>query len=688
MTRRRGFTLIELLTVMAITAVLLGIILVPLIQSFNLTRTAQAYSNAQATARNVAARLVREIQNGTTVRDDGPNSGAVAVVLPGQNGALEEILLPYAKIDIVQPSKGDPSAVRDGAFVNPETGKADPTLPVPKGQPNLPATPGLSILRYWTGLKNPLAPNGDGTFSPGRYQNPYDGLLMARSGEADNLCVLWRAEVPVYRRNPGNGLVEPNTELFEFDAAGQPILDDPFFFVLRQSEVGTPAGAAKAARIQAWQRFGSVVTELNRFDCIQPIYDKATRQVAYDGNVPRIVPLVQFRPTSVSRESAQNMESVRLGQESDAMADYAADVFRTKFGLWSAAVVRHYGSSVDSAGGYYQIARYGTGAPGYSIFAYNASGVGSDMESGVETFDLSAYESAVVGGGYPFAVAVGAANGRSGWLGNQDARNVFAPFTVNAKNGRVLSSFGVEEVGAWHVVPDLSNWPLSVAGDPVGPAGAGSNPDYTDPARGINNAYNKAFLERPSLRPLLHRFIDLRVSQGEGGLTSPLHPTPTIGFAKARIVPGSDIVFGPDQTPGPGYGRLVRYTRVTGEPGPNQYRINYTDLAEPTDYSLFGLANPSSTYDSGQFESAVFQPRFKRGYVQLNSDPANPLPSGNILVYYRFQFTERNDVFEVDYDTRQVITVSLTIRSYPQSNLPEAQTVSLTSTATVRNLAR
>ena len=39
---RRAFTLIELLTVIAITAVLLTIIVLPIFQSFNLTRAAQA----------------------------------------------------------------------------------------------------------------------------------------------------------------------------------------------------------------------------------------------------------------------------------------------------------------------------------------------------------------------------------------------------------------------------------------------------------------------------------------------------------------------------------------------------------------------------------------------------------------------------------------------------------------------
>jgi hypothetical protein len=50
--------------------------------------------------------------------------------------------------------------------------------------------------------------------------------------------------------------------------------------------------------------------------------------------------------------------------------------------------------------------------------------------------------------------------------------------------------------------------------------------------------------------------------------------------------------------------------------------------------------------------------------------------------------TESSDVFAVDYDTRQVIDVNLTIRNYPQTTLPTSQTVTLKGSATVRNFIR
>jgi hypothetical protein len=47
------------------------------------------------------------------------------------------------------------------------------------------------------------------------------------------------------------------------------------------------------------------------------------------------------------------------------------------------------------------------------------------------------------------------------------------------------------------------------------------------------------------------------------------------------------------------------------------------------------------------------------------------------------------DTFAVDYDSRQLMNVLLTVHNYPQAtNVPNPQTVTLKSTANVRNYIR
>jgi hypothetical protein len=106
------------------------------------------------------------------------------------------------------------------------------------------------------------------------------------------------------------------------------------------------------------------------------------------------------------------------------------------------------------------------------------------------------------------------------------------------------------------------------------------------------------------------------------------------------------------------------------------------------DYSLIGLPNPPLNYTANDFVSAIIQPRFRAGYVQLNSDPNLPLPDGNIVISYRFQFNRAGDTFSADYDSRQLMSVLLTIRNYPQTSIPNPQSITLEGTSTVRNILR
>lgn len=302
--------------------------------------------------------------------------------------------------------------------------------------------------------------------------------------------------------------------------------------------------------------------------------------------------------------------------------------------------------------------------------------------------------------------------------GPVEMRNTFAPFWVDRDAGRIVGSFGIDEVGNNAVAFNPIN-PQNLPGLVPGAANVPAQELLTNwsATNEINTRFNRFWnsLEGQALRPNVHRYMDLRITPNGDGSTGPLDPT-NLRFSKVQITPGSEVVYGPDQIPGPNYASQVRYTRVNGEPGPNQYRINYGDVPEPANYSLVfpGYANPPATYDPVSITSAILQPRFKVGYLQFCSDPNIPIPDtmrvrdantgnlviapANIRVFYRFQFFESGpttpnpggatavpDVVTVSYDTRQMMNVLLTIRNYPQSNLPEATSITLKATAKIRN---
>lgn len=788
---QRAYTLIELMTVMAITAILLTIIVYPVFQVFAFTRQAQSFSDAQFRAKQIADRIGAEIGNNAGVRDMTANHGrfkidvqrtdstsyapaldaqvnGLVVPVPGSADVLMDsgwgsswngskaspATLSYAMIDIYKAAQ-DGSTGAGGGFINPATGKEDPTLTEPKGQVMLPVTSGRTLIRYAVTLRDPFSP----------YNNTYDGVLMKAIGGRDNLYVLRRFEVPLYvTTSAGKSVVNKmafidlgrvsndatHTKKFHrtrLKVAGSsgPLLDDPFFMDPYHSLEGIDAANAtsggpfgnilnwsdtthsiityddpdtvnpapdptKAEMITYWLKHSTIVTEISRYDMIQAEYDRKSKAITYLGNSPQVFPLVQFRPTRVSSEPAVGQTAVRAGQEADNAALIGPEVYRTEKGMWSNPVVRLYPNGWETAAcpvstsseslandakHRYTIARPdATGSrDSLSLYVYNPVSEGCpEANMGIEVFDLGVYGQ---GGPYPFTAALAAANSRSGWASGSDAqkvKNSFAGFDVATAQGYIRSSFEISEVGDSTQTPAIDgNLPSSTIANTSTPTTDGdptnaSTHPYSGASYDINACFNRMWDDPATsfLKPDIHRFLDLRVTAQSDGTPSPLDPT--IGFAKAYIVPGSEEIWGPDQLPGANYGNPVRYYRVTRNPGPNQYRINYTDQTEPTDYTLLGFASstPPSTYTPTDVLSAVIQPRYKRGYVQFNSDPNTPLPAGTITVRYRFQFTMPGDVVAVDYDTREVMSVLITVKNFPQSSLSQAQTVTVPATAKVR----
>ncbi|MCA0361228.1 MAG: type II secretion system GspH family protein [Armatimonadetes bacterium] len=737
---KRAFTLIELLTVMAISAILLTIIAIPVVQSFNLTRAAQGFADAQNRARILISQIEREITNSAAVRDNSGVGGTLIVRLPNQVGTQVNISLPYTKLDVIKPAAGDPSNFANGAFVDPDTGKADPTLSAPKGQPVLPGAKSDTVVRYFIARRDPFT----------AYNNPYlqlrlpggGGQFSLGTGGRDNLYVLMRAEVPMYvvRNIAGIDTRVVNSDFFfDLDRDADPnttgpLMDDPAFMdPLAWADLGIANAltyalpqaydpADRTEMVNNWLREASIVTEFSRFDMIQLQYNKQNREVVFTNGLPAVTPLVRFQPTRMNPEAAKGMLAVRTTEETDNSEKIGPETYETQNGGWSDLFMQIWPSAFNPGSGPGDLSSGAVRAPwaGDPTLTLLRDATGDYQIFGVpgQVFNVSLYDRLSKSGApYPFYNSVNWAN----LAASPAARNQFMAFAIEPEKGRVRSSFDIREHGVDATIPFEDRVPSTTGAQPgvvVGATVTPTDPTYQSGAgwqtyTGINQRFARLWHEWDTLWPDVSRaparddlangvkrYIDLRNMVQPGGTTVP-SPISYGQLGRASIVPGSEVIVGPDQNPGPNYGRLVRYTRVpnvdTVAVGPNQYKINYTDRREPDWNALFGFTGGSydkSQYNGNDFLSAILQARYRAGYVELNSRFGEPIPgidvgaAGNIYVTYRFQFTEPNDVVSVDYGSTELMEVVLTIQNYPQSNLPNPQIVTVRGSAAVRNKVR
>jgi prepilin-type N-terminal cleavage/methylation domain-containing protein len=839
--KESGFSLLEMLVVLAITAVLLGIIIVPMIQSFNFTRAAESLAEQQQRARILVDQIARDISNATAVGDNEGLNGETVVDIP-YGGTSIPMPLFYSRIDVYKPAQGGQVSLdaSSGAIsiTNSKNGHIDPTLKAPNGQTILPASQGATIVRYFVGLRHPVQTDNHGNPISGVYFNPYGSpltpLTSANSDNPENLFVLYRLEFQPYTLSSGGALVPSTLFMPNPTNANEPYLNDPFFFTY--DPVNDPILKATPAlktqrinEINAILQQATIVTEESRFDMIQPLYDLATQKVLLDANGnPRVLSLVQFRPSPVSSEPAVGANPVALGNETAtpnsanfANLGIAPNVLRTTMGAWSGELIQvnpFNGSSQFSNNVYENdfltfdtrsnapILPQSTTVPQQTVqnlLILNPF-LNSSLPANLVMFDSNAYASAVALSGttpqYPFSQAVSAAEAEdpSGddWLALSQSiqytpstiiglttipgtttsyRDEFVPFDFNPHSGQINTSFSIQQVGNVNAsVKNANNSPeVSTSGTAADPGLAAMtptsdsipdtanfyDPDYTS----INEKFNAGYIlfngtnpgtyngksEQMDLRGSMTRSLDLRLEPELDGWSSPMDLDPTdaaplsymqngttlstsktpwvagwTGFGNVTIVPGSEVVIGPDQTPGPNMGNPVRYMRVVSNPGPDQYMMNYTNLPEPYDYRVFDAnAANDTTFWAGQQDSnyagyfgpknqhydpilqqweldgaaldtqdpvtMLLQPRFKVGYVQFDSDPGTAMPVGNVQITYKFQFNRPADAISVSYDSRQVINVLLSIRSYPQTtNMPNAQTITVQASAPVKNFIR
>ena len=144
-----------------------------------------------------------------------------------------------------------------------------------------------------------------------------------------------------------------------------------------------------------------------------------------------------------------------------------------------------------------------------------------------------------------------------------------------------------------------------------------------------------------------------------------------------RIVPGSEVVRGPDMTPGlaPGQIRMVRYERVPfnlGDPGRNQYKIDY------------GATDATG----GRVGWIIFSPAPDEPMPETVTAPGSgSLDPASIEIRYRFQLNHDGDTVIGNYATKTLMMVTLGIRFYDR-NSGKVHPVELTNKVRVRNLMR
>jgi prepilin-type N-terminal cleavage/methylation domain-containing protein len=570
--RQAGFTLVELLVVIAITAILLGLLFIPLVQGFRLTRQGQIQAQAQDTVRLALNQFTNDLKRAAYVFDSADR----VINLPVRNGQGQVVNVPlrYAVIDMVMPAYGDPSQESN-----------DPTsdIPInPDGSYNaeiaVPISPGRTVVRYFIGLMDNSRP----------YFNP-DEVRLAAATDPENYAILYRAEFRLYVRQGNQWVLNP--ELFDSIAD----FFDPNFFY--------------GARRAGWLKVAKPIVPLGQVDMVNVTYD--------DNGNPRVESLLKLTPALVVNQMGAPIETDTLGDEG---AGAPPVQIRFPLGLWDVSPESFrlvaFRSRPDALQRgeplrYFYLAPNDNGE--WYIRYYRATPDGQERDEWVA--NLTRIQQ-MIETGQP----------QPNWLNN--ALNYYTDaepmaFYVNIEAGLV----------------DLAlPWWFQYRIE-----------DLTFATDAINARYNTALSQVPNNAPNIRRYVSLMDLDNDGVMDDARNH---LTFPTASIVPGSEVVIGPDQRPGPNYGSPIRYQRVSAAnatPGPNQYRILYQD-AVPYQEVLRNYG---------------FTPQLLRGYIEFYSDPRMPLPpNAEIFVTFYYRFNLNGDSYVADYQTRRLMNLKVGLKFY------------------------
>jgi prepilin-type N-terminal cleavage/methylation domain-containing protein len=512
------------------------------------------------------------------------------IYLPVLNGQGQVVNVPmrYAIIDMVMPAYGDPSQESN-----------DPTsdIPInPDGSYNaeiaVPISPGRTVVRYFIGLMDNNNP----------YFNP-DEVRLAAATQSENYAVLYRAEFRLYVRQGNQWVLNP--ELFD---SIQDFFDPNFFYGERRA---------------AWRKYAKPIVPLGQVDMVRVTYND-------DGN-PLVEPLMQLTPALVVNQMGAPIETDTLGDEG---AGAPPVQIRFPLGLWDVnpesfrlVAFRSRPDALQRGEPlrYFYIAPNDNGE--WHIRYYRATRDGQERDEWVANLTLI---QRMIETGQP----------QPNWLNS--ALNYYTEaepmaFSVNTEAGLIDLA-----------LPWWFQYPVQGVSFKTGAFASPFNDSNPDPTT-INGRYNEAYQRDPNNAPNIRRYVSLLDLDNDGRMDDARNH---LTFPTASIVPGSEVVIGPDQRPGPNYGRPIRYQRVSAAnatPGPNQYRILYQDTVPYQEV----------------MRAYGFTPQLLRGYIEFYSDPRMPLPpNAEIFVTFYYRFNLNGDSYVADYQTRRLMNLKVGLKFY------------------------
>jgi len=691
--RSEAFTLIEILVVIAISVVLFGILIRPLIDSLRYSQDAQRQAAAQDSTRKVMEMLSREVASAAYVSDGTGTmfNGTTPSATPGipndqytnfldldiplfdtttgkvtdyrvghaYNAKLDYTMARRRKTDLVDPTAdlaGPTSTAGDGS-VDLKGGHG--TAIIVNADVMLPIAPGTTMVRWWIGLQNPEAKYIDA-------RDKVDGQ------GGSNTYVLYRAQFSPVK---SDGTV--NNDLFDVSpTTGKAFIDDPDFFrVVTTKDVNwnNPAHAGFAAneatahnlRLKNWELISKPIINAPSIDMLV-LPHNSDRTVAFDTtgtfagiahfgathdpvvngqDWPLVHTSVNFQPGIVTADAApatnNDYSAVGVPQETDVATGlpYVPTTYVTAQRNWSQP---------------------------YTAFLYPVSpltGGGKGIDTAKPYFYVTTANATDTTSAMPY---------NAGDL---------VEHSVSVLNGDVIVydiTTGVARTGVSDYVPLALNPDLGTINFSV-PA---------IPQTTTNNAFIKYWMYTPDKDTgNVDLTADMIPQSGALPDANP-KPSPLRTVTNAHMVPGTLTVYGPDTTPGTS--AFANYTLSTnnGATWPNlpQGYVQYTPIGDNVDASRFtGNVYQVTDWAFGTIKvphpsSAAPPPVFVSYSYQANSSPldaTNPGSSSNPFSPY---------LVKVEYHSRDVLSVDLGVRYFNSDNSP--QTVSLRNELAVGNANR